>query len=140
MSQTYLDFRFCSDKTGKYFVDTKPEKKIREPVKPPVQIAFEKNLKFLNQETYPPDFFRMLFTESSKIKVVRAGKADFPTGKVMLADPIACLGTRYETRWSIILSDQNPLTLKGKAQVTDPFRRNPPGSQLTVIVLIPNLL
>ncbi len=91
------DLEFRSDKTGKYFVDTRTGKEIREPVKHPAQIPFEKNLKFLNQETYPADFFRMLFTESSKIKVVRAGEADFPTGKVVLADPIAYLGTRYET-------------------------------------------
>ena len=91
------DLEFRSDKTGKYFVDTRTGKEIREPVKHPARIAFEKNLKFLNQETYPADFFRMLFAESSKIRVVRAGEADFPTGKVVLADPIAYLGTRYET-------------------------------------------
>ena len=70
---------------------------IREPVKHPAQIAFEKNLKFLNQDTYRADFFQKLFTENDKIKVVRAGEADFPTGRVVLADPIAYLGTRYET-------------------------------------------
>ncbi len=91
------DLEFCSDETGKYFVDTRTGEEIREPVKHPAQIAFEKNLKFLNQDTYPADFFQMLFTESSKIKVVRAGEADFPTGRVVLADPIAYLGTRYET-------------------------------------------
>ena len=34
-------------------VDTRTGKEIREPVKHPAQIAFEKNLKFLNQKTYP---------------------------------------------------------------------------------------
>ena len=91
------DLEFRCDKTGKYFVDTRTGKEIREPVKHPAQIAFEKNLKFLNQDTYPPDFFQNLFTESPKIKVVRAGEADFPTGEVVLADPIAYLGSRYET-------------------------------------------
>ena len=91
------DLEFCCDKTGKYFVDTRTGKEIREPVKHPAQIAFEKNLKFLNQDSYPPDFFQNLFTESPKIKVVRAGEADFPTGEVVLADPIAYLGSRYET-------------------------------------------
>lgn len=91
------DLEFRSDKSGKYFVDTKTGKEIREPVKHPAQIAFEKNLKFLNQETYPTDFFQMLFTESPKIRVVLAGEADFPTGEVVLADPIAYLGSRYET-------------------------------------------
>nr|WP_296442269.1 DUF2185 domain-containing protein [uncultured Acetatifactor sp.] len=91
------DLEFCCDKTGKYFVDTRTGKEIREPVKHPAQIAFEKNLKFLNQDSYPPDFFQNLFTEGPKIKVVRAGEADFPTGEVVLADPIAYLGSRYET-------------------------------------------
>ena len=66
------DLEFRSDKTGKYFVDTRTGKEIREQVKHPVQIAFEKNLKFLNQETYPTDFFQMLFTESSKIRIIQA--------------------------------------------------------------------
>ena len=91
------DLEFRSDKTGTYFVDTRTGKEIREPVKHPAQIAFEKNLKFLNKDIYPADFFQMLFTENQKIKVVRAGEADFPTGEVVLADPIAYLGTRYET-------------------------------------------
>lgn len=91
------DLEFRSDATGTYFVNTKTGKEIREQVKHPAQIAFEKNLKFLNKEAYPEEFFRMLFTESDKIKVVRAGEADFPTGEVVLADPIAYLGSRYET-------------------------------------------
>lgn len=91
------DLEFRSDKTGTYFVDTRTGKEIQEPVKHPAQIAFEKNLKFLNKDIYPADFFRMLFTENQKIKVVRAGEADFPTGEVVLADPVAYLGTRYET-------------------------------------------
>ena len=91
------DLEFRSDKTGTYFVDTRTGKEIREPVKHPAQIAFEKNLRFLNQDSYPPDFFQNLFTESPKIKVVRAGEADFPTGEVVLADPIAYLGSQYET-------------------------------------------
>ena len=91
------DLEFRSDKTGKYFVDTRTGKEIREQVKHPVQIAFEKNLKFLNQETYPTDFFQMLFTESSKIRIIQAGEADFPTGEIVLADPLAYLGSKYET-------------------------------------------
>ncbi len=91
------DLEFCSDKTGKYFIDTKTGKEIREMVKHPVQIAFEKNLKFLNQETYPVEFFQALFIKNVKTDVIRAGETDFPTGEVVLADPIAYLGTRYET-------------------------------------------
>ncbi len=91
------DLEFCSDRTGKYFVDTRTGKEIREPVKHPAQIAFEKNLKFLNKESYPPEFFGMLFAESEKIEVIRAGETDFPTGEVVIADPVAYLGTKYET-------------------------------------------
>jgi len=91
------DLEFRSDKTGKYFVDTRNGKEIREPVKHPGQIAFEKNLKFLNKETYPAEFFQALFTKNEKLDVIRAGEADFPTGEVVLADPLAYLGTRYET-------------------------------------------
>lgn len=91
------DLEFRSDKTGKYFVDTKTGKEIREPVKHPAQIAFEKNLKFLNQKSYPVEFFQTLFTESDKMSVLQAGETDFPTGEVVLADPLVYLGSEYET-------------------------------------------
>lgn len=91
------DLEFRSDKTGKYFVDTRTGKEIREAVKHPAQVAFEKNLKFLNQDIYPPEFFDALFTKGGKMDVFRAGNVDFPTGEVVLADPLAYLGTRYET-------------------------------------------
>ena len=35
------DLEFRSDKSGKYFIDTRNGKEIREPVKHPAQIAFE---------------------------------------------------------------------------------------------------
>lgn len=91
------DLEFRCDKTGKYFVDTRSGMEIREPVKHPAQIAFEKNLKFINKESYPLEFFEGLFTGSDKIEVFAAGSADFPTGEVVLADPLAYLGSRYET-------------------------------------------
>lgn len=62
----------------------------------PIQAAFSKNLKFLNQESYPLEFFQRLFTENKKIKTFTAGTADFPTGEVVLADPLAYLGTKYQ--------------------------------------------
>ena len=92
-----LVLEFRSDKTGKYFVDTKTGREIREPVKHPAQIAFEKNLKFLNKKDYPLEFFQSLFTKSDKMDVFTAGMTDFPTGEVVLADPLAYLGSRYET-------------------------------------------
>ncbi|MCM1303993.1 MAG: DUF2185 domain-containing protein [Lachnospiraceae bacterium] len=91
------DLEFRSDETGKYFVDTRTGQEIREPVKHPGQIAFEKNLKFLNRESYPLEFFQGLFTTNGKTEVVRAGEADLPTGEIVLADPLAYLGSKYET-------------------------------------------
>lgn len=91
------DLEFRSDKTGKYFVDTKTGKEIRERVKHPARIAFEKNLKFLNKETYPPEFFHNLFTKNETMDIFRAGNVDFPTGETVLADPLAYLGSSYET-------------------------------------------
>ena len=55
------DLEFCSDDSGKYFVDTKTGEEIRQAVKHPIQIAFEKNLNFLNKESYDLDFFEGLF-------------------------------------------------------------------------------
>lgn len=65
--------------------------------KHPMQIAFEKNLKFLNQESYPNEFFEGLFTESDRIRLFTVGEADFPTGEVVIADPLVYLGTKYQT-------------------------------------------
>lgn len=91
------DLEFRSDKTGSYFVDTRTGQEIREPVKHPAQIAFERNLKFLNQQTYPTEFFRALFTKSPGMEILTVGETDFPTGEVVLADPLDYLGTKYET-------------------------------------------
>lgn len=92
------DLEFCCDESGKYFVDTKTGEEIRQAVKHPVQIAFEKNLKCLNKENYDSSFFQNLFCETEKLKLVTIGQVDFPTGRVVLADPLAYLGnTKYQT-------------------------------------------
>ena len=92
------DLEFCSDDSGKYFVDTKTGEEIRQAVKHPIQIAFEKNLKFLNKESYDLDFFEGLFNRSDKIQTFTVGMADFPTGSVVLADPLVYLGNKkYQT-------------------------------------------
>lgn len=90
------DLEFISD--GKYFVDTRTGEEIREPVKHPLQIAFERNLKFLNQETYDAVFFQNLFRKTEKLERVAVGQVDLPTGRVVLADPMAYLGNeKYQT-------------------------------------------
>lgn len=91
------DLEFRSDKSGKYFLDTKTGQEIREPVKHPAQIAFEKNLKFLNQKAYPTEFFESLFQKTPVLEPFQIGEADFPSGRIVLADPLAYLGSEYET-------------------------------------------
>lgn len=60
-------------------------------------IAFEKNLKFLNQKTYLVEFFQGLFRKNRNIETFVVGEADFPTGEIVLADPLAYLGGEYAT-------------------------------------------
>lgn len=86
------DLEFRSDESGKYFVDTKTGKEIREPVPNPIQEAFINNRKFLNQESYPISFFRSLFQKNERMEIFLAGETDFPSGEVVLADPLAYLG------------------------------------------------
>lgn len=89
------DLEFRADGTGSYFVDTATGEEIREQVLPPLRAIFEKNLKFLNKETYPEEFFRGLFQKGSIQEPYVLGKADFPTGEIVLSDPIVYLGTQY---------------------------------------------
>lgn len=92
------DLEFRSDESGKYFIDTKTGKEIRGPVANPIQDAFANNRKFLNQESYPIAFFKGLFQNNGKMETFMAGETDFPSGAVVLADPLAYLGQeKYET-------------------------------------------
>ncbi len=89
------DLEFRKDETGAYFVNTVTGEEIREQIKPPFQEAFEKNLKFLNKETYPEEFFQSLFQKGGRIESFCIGEADFPTGEIVLSDPIVYLGSKY---------------------------------------------
>ena len=92
------DLELRSDESGKYFIDTKTGREIREPVPNPIQEAFMKNRKFLNQESYPVTFFRHLFQKDKTMETFLVGEADFPSGEVVLADPLSYLGQeKYET-------------------------------------------
>ena len=67
-------------------------------MKHPLQMAFERNLKFLNQETYDISFFQNLFCKTEKMEIITVGEVDFPTGNVILADPMVYLGNeKYQT-------------------------------------------
>lgn len=89
------DLEFRKDGSGAYFVDTRNGEEIRERVLSPMQEAFEKNLKFLNKESYPEEFFQGLFQAKGTQEVFAVGEADFPSGEIVLSDPIAYLGTKY---------------------------------------------
>lgn len=65
--------------------------------KHPMQLAFEQNLRFLNQESYPLEFFQNLFQPSEYLQLATLGMADFPSGRLVLADPLCYLGSKYET-------------------------------------------
>lgn len=66
-------------------------------VKHPMQIAFENNLRFLNQSEYPEEFWQGLFQSSERLQILTLGEADFSTGELVLADPLSYLGTKYQT-------------------------------------------
>lgn len=78
---------------GRFFVDVSTGEPVRERVRHPMEEAFALNLQFLNKESYSAAFFR-----GYEGLWQRLGVADFPTGEVVLADPLAYLGTEYETR------------------------------------------
>ena len=54
-------------------------------------IAFEKNLNFLRKDEYSKEFIENLFTESDRISLHTVGEVDFPTGQVIIADPLCYL-------------------------------------------------
>lgn len=90
------DLEFISDE--RYFVNTRTGEEIREPVKHPLQMAFERNLKFLNKEAYDISFFQNLFCKTEKMETITVGQVDFPAGNVVLADPMVYLGNeKYQT-------------------------------------------
>ena len=52
----------------------------------------------MNKEKYDIRFFQNLFLETKKLKLVNIGQADFPTGRIVLADTLAYLGnSKYQT-------------------------------------------
>ena len=91
------DLELCEDAGGKYFVDTRTGQQIREPVPNPVEIALKKHREFLSEKNHPAELFRRYFQKSGCIEPHIIGNADFPSGEVVLADPLTYLGNeRYE--------------------------------------------
>ena len=85
------DLIFIEEDGEKYFINAKTNEQIREKVKSPFTIAFEKNLDFLRKDEYSKEFIENLFTESDRISLDTIGEADFPTGQVIIADPLCYL-------------------------------------------------
>ena len=85
------DLIFIEEDGDKYFINAKTNEQIREKVKSPFMIAFEKNLNFLRKDEYSKEFIENLFTESNRISLHTIGEVDFPTGQVIIADPLCYL-------------------------------------------------
>ena len=85
------DLIFIEEDGDKYFINAKTNEQIREKVKSPFTIAFEKNLSFLRKDEYSKEFIENLFTESNRISLHTIGEVDFPTGQVIIADPLCYL-------------------------------------------------
>ena len=85
------DLIFIEEDGDKYFINAKTNEQIREKVKSPFTIAFENNLNFLRKDEYSKEFVENLFTESNRISLHTVGEVDFPTGQVIIADPLCYL-------------------------------------------------
>ena len=85
------DLIFIEEDGEKYFINAKTNEQIREKVKSPFMIAFENNLNFLRKDEYSKEFIENLFTESDRISLDTIGEVDFPTGQVIIADPLCYL-------------------------------------------------
>ena len=85
------DLIFIEEDGEKYFINAKTNEQIKEKVKSPFMIAFEKNLEFLKKNEYSKDTIEKLFTKSDKITLFTVGDVDFPTGQVIIADPLCYL-------------------------------------------------
>ena len=85
------DLIFIEENGDKYFINAKTNEQIREKVKSPFIIAFEKNLEFLKKNEYSKDTIEKLFTKSDKITLFTVGDVDFPTGEIIVADPFCYL-------------------------------------------------
>ena len=85
------DLIFIEEDGEKYFINAKTNEQIREKVKSPFMIAFEKNLDFLRKDEYSKEFIENLFTESDRISLHTIGEVDFPTGQIIIADPLCYL-------------------------------------------------
>lgn len=91
------DLEFREDASGKYFVDTRTGREIRQPVPNPFDVVLKKHHAFMTESNHAPEVFQRYFHESENIEIHRVGEVFFPSGEVVLADPLTYLGNeRYE--------------------------------------------
>ncbi len=91
------DLEFREDASGKYFVDTKTGREIRQPVPNPFDAVMKKHHAFLTETNHALEVFQRYSHQAEDMEIYRVGEVFFPSGEVVLADPLTYLGNeRYE--------------------------------------------
>lgn len=91
------DLEFREDASGKYFVDNKTGQEIRQPVPNPLDVVLKKHHAFLTESNHALEVFQRYFHSPEGMETHRVGEVFFPSGEVVLADPLTYLGNeRYE--------------------------------------------
>lgn len=73
------------------------EEKKNVETKPPIQVAFERNLEFLKRNALDVETVRNLFKNQGRMETIRIGMTDFPSGEIVIADPLVYLGNERYT-------------------------------------------
>ena len=73
------------------------EEKKNVETKPPIQVAFERNLEFLKRNALDVETVCNLFKNQGLMETIRIGMTDFPSGEIVLADPLVYLGNERYT-------------------------------------------
>lgn len=100
------------DKSDVYFLNSKTGEIIRERVKSQMQLIFEKNLEFLRSRKVDVETVNSIFNSKKEVRTFKLGNVEFPTGKIIVADPLCYLQSPQNIS---ILEKQIP---KGKYDVT----------------------
>ncbi|MDR0314331.1 MAG: DUF4241 domain-containing protein, partial [Oscillospiraceae bacterium] len=96
-----------SDFFKKRLKPASPEKSHKDQSKegPSLQDAFQSNLEFIQSEHFSADDIKRLFESCDNQVCFSMGEVDFPTGKVIVADPLVYL---YNTEYSQPLNHTIP--------------------------------
>lgn len=85
------NLELIKDNTGVYFLNHENGQQIREKVKSPIQIAFENNLKFISKAELETEEVERAFKNKENIHIFELGEVSFPTGNVIVSDPLCYL-------------------------------------------------